>query len=135
MAYTDIVYRVLLLMGDTPRYRNWSVTETLDMIVSPILLGQYVVSYNDAGVLVGFGAWASVSDEILGRYKEAGLLKIKDFTSGDNLVLTDIMAPFGHAKDITKQIRSVLRDKGFKNQDIWYVRRYVTGNKVQRSML
>jgi len=53
--------------------------------------------------------WATVSDEVKEKFKSGGnALELRDWRSGENLIVVECVSPFTAEKDITAQF--------FKNQ-------------------
>jgi len=89
----------------------------------------YVV---ENGKLVGVGTWASMSDKSLDAFLTGSRKLVpSDFKSGPHLVLVDVIAPYGHARQITSKMRQKLIELGHWGKKIRYIR-YQNGKRVPK---
>jgi|APCry1669192111_1035396.scaffolds.fasta_scaffold00005_2 hemolysin-activating ACP:hemolysin acyltransferase len=122
---------ILSLMSQSRLHKKWYVEDIFNIILPPIESGQcIVVRENDK--VVGFGTWAYMSNASLDAFLN-GTRKIgpQDFNNGHNLVLVDIVSPYGHGTKIAFKIRHRLLELGHWGKKIKYVR-YYNGKRVQK---
>ena len=126
---------VVLLMNDSGLHENWSANDIFNIIRPPLLLNQYV-THRENGLLVGFGTWAFMDDRSWDDFLSGSRrVEFRDFISGDNAVLVDIIAPKGHGRFITSGIRKSLVKQGYKGKIIRYVRYYGSERVAKESVL
>jgi cytolysin-activating lysine-acyltransferase len=107
------------------------------LIIPPIALKQFrLFRQKKQNAPIAFVSWASVSDEVEKRLLK-GVIKLapKDWNSGKNLWLIDVISPFVNNKEILKQ----LAESEFKNTDINVLRprkdkKGFEGKKLQNAL-
>ncbi len=111
--------QVVWLMTGTPALKYAFITDLEWMVLPPILLGQCRMMYQN-GRPVAFAAWASVSEEVEKRIEKLQMkLAPAEWRSGDRVWLVNIVAPFGHAEKMLKELKTTaLAGKAFTNQSI-----------------
>jgi len=78
------------------------------MTIPPIALGQFRL-WRKSGLPLAFGSWAYLSDEAAARAKnDIRRLSPIDWKSGDNLILMDLIAPFGVGEAAMRELREGL---------------------------
>lgn len=100
------------LMMQQSAGRNTLIGE-LEWRVMPALIFEQAKLYLKDDAPVGFASWARLNDAAARRYREAPhQLALTDWNSGDQVWLIDILAPFGGAQEVLKD----LREKVFPGQ-------------------
>jgi cytolysin-activating lysine-acyltransferase len=118
---------ILSLMHFSKVHKRWYVEDIFDIIMPPLDLGQCII-VRESDKIVGFGTFGFLSNEALDKFLTGSAkLTRKDFNSGPNVVLVDVIAPYGHARQITSKMRDRLIELGHWGKIIKYVRHY--GNK------
>jgi cytolysin-activating lysine-acyltransferase len=127
---------VLDLTLSSPLHAKWAIEDCYRLFGPPLKLGQCVV-LQEEGEIVAFATYAKLSEEASEAFTHSTrLLRPSDWTSGDKIWLVDCIAPWGHAKVVTKLLRQHLRSQGHEGEDIFYKRRYPDGRvKVSRSQI
>ena len=94
------------LMTMSKEHRELPIKEIEDRLITPIFLQQFKI-YSKGKQPVAFLSWAMVSDEVKARV-EAGerQLKLKDWRSGNELVVVECVATFGSTKSIVNTFLS-----------------------------
>ncbi|NQY74287.1 MAG: toxin-activating lysine-acyltransferase, partial [Candidatus Margulisbacteria bacterium] len=90
------------------------------LIIPPIALKQFrLFRQKKQNAPIAFVSWASVSEEVEERLLK-GVVKLspKDWNSGKNLWLIDVISPFASNKEILKQ----LAETEFKDKEIKVLR-------------
>ena len=125
---------ILALMNQSRLHKKWYVEDVFNIILPPFENGQCII-VREENKIVGFGTWAYMSNSSLDDFLN-GKRKIgpQDFNSGNNIALVDIIAPYGHGKEIAFKIRHRLVELGHWGKKIKYVR-YYQGKKVQKESL
>lgn len=81
-------------MTMTKQHRDLPIKEIEARLALPILLRQFRL-YAKANQPVAFLTWASVSDDVKGRLDKGNLVMgEKDWRSGKNMVVVDVVSPF-----------------------------------------
>jgi len=115
---------ILKLMFQSRVHKHWTVEDIYNIIIPPIVLGHFVMAHEN-GKLVGIGTWAFLSDETMDAFiNRTRKLEPKDFNGGTNLAGIDIIAPYGHLKEITSKMRKALVAIGQKGKSIKFIRDY-----------
>ncbi|EMS96470.1 RTX toxin acyltransferase family protein [Agrobacterium tumefaciens str. Cherry 2E-2-2] len=97
----DLVY--LMLASDL--HRKYYINDIGSVFFPPIDLNQFRI-YHRNGRPVGFVTWASLNNEIEGRYLNSDyILRPDDWKSGDQILFMDFIAPFGDARNIVRDLR------------------------------
>jgi cytolysin-activating lysine-acyltransferase len=115
---------VVKLMQHSDVHKNLGVSDICRRFIPPIELSQYVI-YAEGDDLKAFASIGFFSDRVSDGFK-AGTHKIQaeDWNSGPNIWLADVIAPFGHARQITRSVRTLLCGKGYKGHRINFRRNY-----------
>ena len=110
-----VLGHVVWLMMNMPVYRHVFLSDLEWMVMPPILLGQYRLFRAD-GRVVGFAAWAFLSEAAEARLQEpAPRLAPADWRSGDRLWLVNIFAAQGYAEAMLADLRkTALAGRSFK---------------------
>ena len=125
---------ILALMEQSDVHRDWTVSDIQRLIKPAINLGYWVES-RSFGHLTGFGTYGFFSNEAFEGYKDrTRKIQPEDFNSGYNIVLIDIVAPNGTAKELTSKIRSRLVRGGYKGDYISFFRIY-NGRRVGKKVM
>ena len=102
----------LMMANATTRH---TLLSELEWRVMPALVLDQAKLYMRDESPVGFVSWARMSDAAAQRYRQAPHhLAASDWKSGDQVWLVDVLAPFGGAQDVLKDIREVV----FKGQAV-----------------
>ena len=100
-----VLGHVVWLMMNMPVYRHVFLSDLEWMVMPPILLGQYRI-FRAAGRVVGFAAWAYLSETAEARLQEpAPRLAPADWKSGARLWLVNIFAAQGFAEALLDDVR------------------------------
>jgi len=92
---SGVLGRVIWLLTQSLPHRRWEIGTIDDLILEPIRQKQFKL-YVKEHVPQAFVTWAMMSGESEEHFLETlSPLRKKDWTSGDNLWVMDIIAPFG----------------------------------------
>lgn len=105
---------VTWLLTQQPSGRQTLLGELEWRVMPPLILEQSKV-YLRQGAPAAFVSWARLSDAVAERYRSAPhQLTVSDWNSGPQVWLIDMIAPFGGAQEILKD----MREKVFAGQTI-----------------
>jgi len=108
------------LMTQSKRHRhNFFLGDLEWLIMQPISEGQFRIFHNE-GKPVAAAFWAFVSPEVEKRLEQGmSKLKLGEWRSGPQPWLIDLVAPFGGAEEIIKELQNTtLADYEFKSLQI-----------------
>jgi len=93
-------------------HAGYTLAEFQRRFIPSIRLNQFRI-YFRRGVPIAFANWAWLSDEAHKRYRTARYeLRPQDWNSGRNLWFPELIAPFGDAKRIALNVRSLEMFRG-----------------------
>jgi cytolysin-activating lysine-acyltransferase len=103
----NLIGQITTLMLASEVHKKYLIDDIGAMFLPAIHLNQFRIYRNKDGDPIGVVTWAFLSDKNQGDYQK-GLrsLKLEDWKSGDNGWIIDFIAPFGHAKQIIKDLRN-----------------------------
>lgn len=111
-AWQRTLCGVVGLMARSPIHRGWSVADIERLIVPPLKARQAIV-IEEGAQIVGFGSVALLTDEAQEGYREGRRrIKLGDWSAGRNIWLVDVIAPYGHAAQVTRALREEYRWRG-----------------------
>lgn len=110
------VSEILWLMTQTTSHRHFFFADAEWLIFAPVARSRFRMYRDDKGAPAGCVLWASLSDEVEKRVASgATRLAPKDWTSGDNLWIIDVIAPKGKAAGMVEDMRNtVFKGRSFK---------------------
>jgi cytolysin-activating lysine-acyltransferase len=85
------------LMTMTDQHRDLPIHEVEARVAVPILLRRFKL-YSKGKQPVAFLTWATVSDAVKAKVEAGGLLELAEWTSGDTLLVVDVVSPFNPAE-------------------------------------
>ena len=108
---------VVWLYAHSPFHKHAFMVDVEWMVMPPLVLDQAKLYMKDSAPMA-FASWAYLGDKAEKRLLSGETrLAPTDWNSGNRLWLIDLVAPFGSAKDIIKDVRENL----FPTQDIKYL--------------
>lgn len=123
-AYGDMMF----LAFRSPRHARMAVGQLRSYLEPPLLLGQFRIFRFD-GVARGLYTWGWLDADAERRLITGEGLSPRDWTSGDRLWITDIMAPY---RGMTRSmVRWIMEDGHFTDKD-FYFRRVDDNNRTRR---
>lgn len=108
-----LIGEIASLMISSDLHITYKLKDIRDIFMPAVDANQFRIYHNKEGFPVGFICWAFLSDDVDKLYAEGKYkLKPQDWNSGQNGWIIELIAPFGHGK----QIISELRRKIFPNK-------------------
>jgi cytolysin-activating lysine-acyltransferase len=96
---------VSMLMMQSQLHCSYFIGDMYECILPPIDLNQFRIYYKKGGYPIGFVCWAFLSEDKEQAYlKGEYSVQIADWNSGDKLIFTEFIAPFGNVKNIIKDL-------------------------------
>lgn len=126
-----MLWGVTWLASQSPAHKHLFIADLEWLILPPVQLKQFRLWENE-GRPVAFISWAYIGEEVEGRLKEGtNKLRPNDWKSGDSVVIMDIIAPFGGAKNMLAQ----LKEQVFPKQDIFTLIPNTDGKGITKAKL
>ena len=111
---------VVELLRHSRLHRSVRLRKLIDNFETPLTINQYRYWRNKHQKLVGFCAYALVSDEVLTKLRHGASMEKDWWQSGKNLWLAEFVAPFGHVSFIVKDtVRYFNKEHGI-DTGYWY---------------
>ena len=106
VSNATILGEIVWLLTKSKLHREWAIG-SVDQWIMPALLHQQFRLYHDNGKPVGYVAWAHMSKDVEQAYvKNTRMLNPDDWKSGNRLWFIDFITPFGHARQVTRDLKS-----------------------------
>jgi cytolysin-activating lysine-acyltransferase len=104
----NLIGQIVSLMLSSKIHRKYLIDDIGAMFLPAIHLNQFRIYRNKKGDPVGIITWAFLSKDLEEKYQKGNkaLTKLEDWKSGDNGWVIDFIAPYGHAKQIIKDLRN-----------------------------
>ena len=119
------------LMSHADYHSRWPLWSLKDDMLPPLLNNQYRIYLDEERTPVGFVTWAWLNQ--VGKQKaleQSGCLALEDWNAGEDLMINDFVAPWGHARQMAKDLTQGL----FANAQGFALRRNPDGS-VRKMML
>ncbi len=102
----QLIGEVTYLLLASKLHSEYQINDVGAVFLPPIHLNQFRI-YRSKGRPLGLVTWARLTDEVEAKYLSGEYnLQPKDWNSGTQLWCIDFVAPFGHAKEILKDLRT-----------------------------
>ena len=126
-SVSQVLGEITWLMSQSPAHKTFFISDLEWMVMTPIMLQQFRLFY-DQQKPIGVVFWGFVNDEVEDRLKAGNArLKPQDWKSGDKLWCVEVIAPFGGAEAMLKD----LKDKVFADRPVHYRQSGVSGGEVK----
>ena len=114
---SEVLGEVVWLMSQSPQHKQFFISDLEWFVMTPVLLQQFRLYYASDRPL-GVVLWGTVSDEVEQRLVSgASKLRPQDWKSGEKVWAVEVIAPFGGAEDMIKD----LKEKVFPTQPVNFV--------------
>jgi|GEM_PF-1192839 cytolysin-activating lysine-acyltransferase len=96
-----------LLMEQSPYHKQWPLYDAELELVPPLHLNQCKFYFDPQQNPVAFVTWSSITEATKNKLvNESGQMQWDDWNSGELLLFNDFVAPFGHTREILKDLRN-----------------------------
>lgn len=89
-------------MTMTDKHRDLPIGEVEARVAVPILLRRFKL-FSKGKQPVAFLTWATISDAVKANVESGEPLELADWTSGDTLVVVDVVSPFAPVEGIIEK--------------------------------
>ncbi len=122
-----VLGEIVWLMSQSPLHKQFFISDLEWFVMAPILMQQFRLFYAK-NKPIGVVLWARVSPEVEARLA-AGTNKLRpqDWKSGDKLWVVEVIAPFGAAEELVKDLKTHV----FPNEKIKFVAMSTNGKEVR----
>ena len=97
---------VVLLAAASKTHRGFPVADVVEILLPPVDLNQFRIYHDQNNRPIGLVTWAWMTQAVYDRYRAGRVvLGANEWSGGDLLVMTDFIAPYGHAKGIIQDLR------------------------------
>ncbi len=122
-----VLGEIVWLMSQSPLHKQFFISDLEWFVMTPVLLQQFR-TYYASDKPIGVVLWASVSDQVAERFAQGTTkLRPQDWKSGDNLWVVEVIAPFGGAEEMVKD----LKDKVFPSRPVSFLAVTKDGKQVR----
>ena len=102
-----LIGEIASLMISSDLHIDYKLKDIRDIFMPAVDKNQFRIYHNKQGLPVGFLCWAFLSDEVDKLYSQGNYkLQPQDWNSGGNGWIIELIAPFGHGKDIIAELRN-----------------------------
>ena len=129
------------LMTQSPRFRDYKLSDLEWMIMPALLVGQFKIFYNDQQVPIAFATWASVSESVEEKIKQQAKtqdhvkLMPADWQSGEHLWLMEMVVPHADGENhLAEKLLMGIKASLFKDRPFRFARAAEWGRTVAKHM-
>ena len=107
---SEVLGEIVWLMSQSPLHKQFFISDLEWLVMPPVLLGQFRMYYDtgdekNAPKPVGVVLWAEVDVDV--RLSAGGArLRPQDWRSADRLWAVEVLAPFGGAEAMVKELKA-----------------------------
>src|SRR5712691_6083537 len=103
---SEVLGEIVWLMSQSPLHKQFFISDLEWFVMTPVLLQQFRLFY-DQTKPIGVAFWATVNDEVEQRLA-AGTTRLRpqDWKSGERLWVVEVIAPFGGAEVMVKDLKA-----------------------------
>lgn len=131
-----VLGEIVWLMSQSAAHKSFFISDLEWFIMPPVLLKHFRLFYDTGdpktgveGKPIGVVLWASVNDEVAARLAQGGgKMRPQEWTSGDQLWVVEVIAPFGGADAMVAD----LKEKVFPGRPIKALVLGADGNRAVR---
>ena len=115
-------------MSQSALHKQFFISDLEWFVMTPIMLQQFRLFY-DKDKPIGVAFWATVSAEVEERLAAGtSRLRPQDWKSGDRLWVVEVVAPFGGAEEMVKDLKA----KVFAGKEMKFLQLEVSGRRVHK---
>jgi cytolysin-activating lysine-acyltransferase len=124
---SEVLGEIVWLMSQSGLHKQFFISDLEWLVMTPMLLQQFRLFY-DKDKPVGVVFWATVNEEVEARLA-AGTSRMRpqDWKSGDRLWAVEVIAPFGGAEEMVKDLKA----KVFPQRELKFLAVGAQGRKVR----
>ena len=102
----EVLGEIVWLMSQSPLHKQFFISDLEWLVMTPVLLQQFRLFY-DQSKPIGVAFWATVNEEVEQRLT-AGTTRLRpqDWKSGERLWVVEVIAPFGGAEEMVKDLKT-----------------------------
>lgn len=101
----EVFGALAFLASFCPLHRTWTAARLQGIFAPPAALRFVRIFKNTSGTPCAALLWARLSDDVAaGLARDSRPIRPEDWNSGPNLWFMDILAPFGHGKEVARAI-------------------------------
>jgi cytolysin-activating lysine-acyltransferase len=103
---SEVLGEIVWLMSQSPLHKQFFISDLEWLVMTPVLLQQFRLFY-DQGKPIGVAFWATVNAEVEERLAAGtSRLRPQDWKSGAALWVVEVIAPFGGAEEMVKDLKA-----------------------------
>ena len=103
-----VLGEIVWLMSQSQVHKSFFISDLEWFVMTPVILKQFRLFY-DKDKPIGVVFWGRVSDEVEQRLAQGtSKLRPQDWKSGDNLWVVEVIAPFGGAEEMVKDLKAAV---------------------------
>jgi cytolysin-activating lysine-acyltransferase len=103
---SEVLGEIVWLMSQSALHKQFFISDLEWFVMTPIMLQQFRLFY-DKDKPIGVAFWATVSAEVEERLAAGtSRLRPQDWKSGDRLWVVEVVAPFGGAEEMVKDLKA-----------------------------
>jgi cytolysin-activating lysine-acyltransferase len=103
---SEVLGEITWLMSQSPLHKQLFISDLEWLVMTPMLLQQFRLFY-DKDKPIGVLFWATVSEEVEARLATGmSRMRPQDWKSGDRLWVVEVIAPFGGAEEMVKDLKA-----------------------------
>jgi cytolysin-activating lysine-acyltransferase len=124
---SEVLGEITWLMSQSSRHKQFFISDLEWLVMTPVLLKQFRLFY-DKDKPIGVVFWATVNEEVEERLKKGtNRLRPQDWKSGDLLWVVEVIAPFGGAEDMVRDLQTNV----FVGRSIKFVASTASGRTIK----
>jgi cytolysin-activating lysine-acyltransferase len=103
---SEVLGEIVWLMSQSALHKQFFISDLEWLVMTPVLLQQFRLFYDETKP-IGVAFWGTVDGEVEERLK-AGTTRLRpqDWKSGDRLWVVEVIAPFGGAEEMVKDLKA-----------------------------
>lgn len=103
---SEVLGEITWLMSQSSLHKQFFISDLEWFVMTPVLLQQFRLFY-DKDKPIGVVFWATVNEEVEQRLKVGtSRLRPQDWKSGNSLWVVEVIAPFGGAEEMVKDLKA-----------------------------
>ncbi len=103
---SEVLGEIVWLMSQSALHKQFFISDLEWLVMTPVMLQQFRLFY-DKDKPIGVAFWATVNAEVE-ECLAAGTSRLRpqDWKSGDRLWVVEVIAPFGRAEEMVKDLKA-----------------------------